>query len=51
LLIQHQDPGQERASNWLPSQPGAFALFLRLYEPRAQALDGTWKPPAVRRVH
>ena len=51
LLIQHKDPGQERASNWLPSQPGAFALFLRLYEPRAQALDGTWKPPAVRRVH
>ena len=50
LLIQHQDPGQERTPNWLPSPLGAFALFLRLYEPRVQALDGTWQPPAVRRV-
>ena len=50
LLIQHQDPGQERAANWLPSPLGAFALFLRLYEPRVRALDGAWEPPVVRRV-
>ena len=50
LLIQHQDPGPEQTPNWLPSPGGPFALFLRLYEPRAQALDGTWKPPAARRV-
>ena len=49
LLVQHQDPGRERTANWLPSPRGPFALFLRLYEPRAQVLDGTWKPPGVRR--
>ena len=38
-IIQHQDPGQERTPNWLPSPRGPLALFLRLYEPRAQALD------------
>ena len=51
LFVQHEDPGQGRTSNWLPSPRGPFALFLRLYEPQAEALDGRWSPPAVRRTH
>jgi hypothetical protein len=27
---------------------GPFTMNLRLYWPRSQALDGTWKPPAVK---
>ena len=32
-------------------KPGAkFKLALRLYVPKRQVADGTWKPPAVQRV-
>jgi hypothetical protein len=50
LIIRHKDPGGEHQSNWLPCPRGPFTLFLRLYEPAAQALDGTWKPPPARQV-
>jgi len=50
LFIQHENPGPEREGNWLPAPPGALALFMRLYAPKAEVLDGRWEPPAVRTV-
>jgi hypothetical protein len=50
LLVQHDNPGPEREPNWLPAPRGPMALFMRLYEPKAEVLDGRWKPPAVRQV-
>ena len=47
ILIQHEDPGPERRSNWLPAPAGAFNLTMRLYYPAPPALDGRWAPPAV----
>ena len=47
ILIQHDDPGPERRSNWLPAPAGAFNLVMRLYHPKAAVLDGQWTPPAV----
>jgi hypothetical protein len=51
LYLQHENPGPEKESNWLPAPAGKFILMLRLYWPRETApsiLDGSWKIPAVR---
>lgn len=50
LFIQHESPGPTRESNWLPAPEDTFRLFMRLYWPKSQILEGDWKPPAVQRV-
>lgn len=50
LFIQHEPPGAEQESNWLPAPKEEFNLLLRLYWPKQEILDGTWTPPAVKRV-
>jgi hypothetical protein len=51
LYFQNESPGADKESNWLPSPPaGTLGVTMRLYEPKAQALDGRWNPPAVKRV-
>jgi hypothetical protein len=50
LLIQHEPPGHHREANWLPAPKGPFAALLRLYLPKAEALDGRWTPPPLDRV-
>lgn len=47
ILIQHDDPGDDRRANWLPSPRGPIGLTLRLYGPRPEALDGSWTPPLL----
>lgn len=53
FYIQKESPGKDKEANWLPAPDGKFILMLRLYWPRDKPpsiLDGTWKPPAVKRV-
>ncbi len=53
LYIQQDSPGKGKEANWLPAPAGKFILMLRLYWPRERPpsiIDGTWKPPAVKRV-
>lgn len=50
LYIQHDSPGAERESNWLPCPRGRLEVLLRLYAPKSEALDGTWNPPPFKRV-
>lgn len=50
LYIQHESPGTDKESNWLPAPAGDFNLTMRVYSPRAQVLDGSWAPPAIKRV-
>ena len=53
LLIQHESPGPDKESNWLPAPAGKFVLMLRMYWPNENdpsILDGTWKIPAVTKV-
>ncbi len=51
LYIQHASPGTDKESNWLPAPAsGALGVTMRLYAPKAEALDGRWAPPPIRRV-
>ena len=50
LLLQHESPGPDKESNWLPSPSGRVGITMRLYAPKPSVLDGTWAPPAVRKV-
>ncbi len=50
IYLRRENPGAERESNWLPAPDGPIGVTMRLYAPDPAALDGTWKPPAVRRV-
>ncbi len=50
LYIQHESPGAERESNWLPAPADEFNLTMRLYWPEIDALTGDWNPPPVRRA-
>ncbi|WP_285031083.1 DUF1254 domain-containing protein [Mycolicibacterium sp. lyk4-40-TYG-92] len=45
LNLQNKSPGPGREANWLPSPAGPFSVAMRLYWPKPEALDGTWKAP------
>ena len=51
LYIQHDSPGADKESNWLPAPADKFVLMLRMYWPKDKSpsiLNGTWKIPRVR---
>jgi hypothetical protein len=50
LYIQHDSPGKDKESNWLPAPSGPFLMFLRLFWPAVEALDGKWKQPPLQRA-
>lgn len=49
LLIQNDSPGPDGEANWLPAPQGPFFMALRIYWPKPEALDGTWKAPKAER--
>ncbi len=51
LYLQHESPGKDKESNWLPAPADKFILMLRMYWPKENPpslLDGTWSIPAVK---
>jgi hypothetical protein len=50
LYIQHDSPSKDKESNWLPAPSGPFLMFLRLFWPKPEALDGKWKQPPLQRL-
>ncbi|WP_085716704.1 DUF1254 domain-containing protein [Pseudomonas sp. B28(2017)] len=48
LYFQNESPGKDLEANWLPAPKGPFNLTMRLYGPKAEALNGKWSPPAVK---
>jgi hypothetical protein len=47
LYVQHQSPGREKESNWLPTPAEGFNLTFRCYQPEAAILDFTYRAPPV----
>ena len=45
LYLQNASPGAGREANWLPAPAGPFAVVMRLYWPKPEALDGRWQAP------
>jgi len=50
INIQHESPGKEMESNWLPAPADSFNMFMRLYWPKKEIVAGAWKMPGVERV-
>jgi hypothetical protein len=53
FYLQAESPGSDKEANWLPAPKGKFVPMLRLYWPTDTApsiLDGSWKPPALKRT-
>jgi len=53
LYIQHESPGKDRESNWLPAPDGPMFVVMRLYWPKTDAPSvlplgqGSWAPPGI----
>lgn len=50
LYLQHDAPGDQRDSNWLPTPAGAFRPVLRTYQPGPAILDNSYTLPDIRNV-
>jgi hypothetical protein len=53
LYLQHDSPGADKESNWLPAPAGRFIPMFRLYWPKEtppSIIDGTWTIPPVKQV-
>lgn len=51
IYLQADSPGKDKEDNWLPCpRDGQFKLYLRLYGPKKEVVDGKWNTPAVERV-
>lgn len=47
FYVQNESPGDAKATNWLPAPKGPFMVVMRLYWPKPEALDGSWKQPPL----
>jgi hypothetical protein len=47
FYVQNESPGKDKEPNWLPAPKGPFFIAMRLYWPKEEALNGTWKQPPM----
>lgn len=48
IYVQHDSPGKELESNWLPCPSGLFSMAFRCYLPGEALRNGKWLPPQVK---
>jgi hypothetical protein len=47
LYLQHDSPGKDQQSNWLPTPDGPFYAVLRVYMPGPELASGQWQQPQL----
>lgn len=51
IYIQHDSPGQDKESNWLPCPgSGTWFVILRMYQPHESVVNAEWRCPGIRRL-
>lgn len=50
LYVQHDTPGKDKETNWLPAPEGKFNLLFRFYWPEESIINGQWALPPVKIV-
>jgi hypothetical protein len=50
LIVQNESPSKDREANWLPAPKGPFAMALRLYWPKEEAVEDKWTQPPLQRT-
>jgi hypothetical protein len=50
IYLQHESPGPDKESNWLPATAGDFRPVMRMYQPKAEVLARDYVLPAIRRI-
>ena len=50
LYFENQSPGKDKESNWLPAPKGPFMMAMRLYWPKAEAVEGKWTAPPLKKA-
>lgn len=50
IYLQHEPPGGEQDSNWLPTPEGDFRPIMRMYQPKPEILVGDYSLPAITRI-
>lgn len=49
IYIQNENPGKNKEENWLPAQKAPFNLMLRVYWPKEEMVNGSWKVLGVKK--
>lgn len=47
LHLQHESPGADKESNWLPAPNGNFYVSIRTYRPKEEIMNGSWAPENI----
>jgi hypothetical protein len=50
IYIQHESPGPDKESNWLPTPAGDFRPIMRMYQPGPAVLSGEYALPPITKV-
>ncbi|MEN5033630.1 DUF1254 domain-containing protein [Pseudomonas sp. TWI929] len=50
LYVGPSSPGKDKESNWLPSPKENISLYIRAYWGEQAILDGSWKPPVIKKI-
>lgn len=51
IFVQKEAPNNpELEVNWLPVDNEVFHLYMRVYLPAKEAMDGTWKAPSITKI-